>query len=289
MMYKHNFVACIKVNGRILREVNSTVTIPFGSEYSILLKNMNSVRTQVKISIDDTEATSGWIILPANSNTELERFIQNGNLHEGNRFKFIEKTNQIEQHRGNKAGDGLIRIEFKKEILRPVYRYGNVFSDRRSRRYQDTSLGRRCTDSANREYYKMDLSKLKPSGCFTSTSQFGQNVNFTHTSGPSDSFDSSTTYFAGEGGAAAASVAPESDRGITVPGSISNQQFHLVSDFPCEQSEVITLQLKGQLNNENVSQPIEVDSRIKCSTCGRKNNSDSQFCNRCGTALMLIA
>lgn len=283
MMYRNNFVACVKVNGRILRETNGTVTIPFGSEYSILLKNMNSVRTQVKITIDDTEATSGWLVLNANSNSELERFIMNGNLHQGNKFKFIERTGDIEQHRGIKAGDGLIRIEFRKEMLNPVYVWNTGFianrrrSDNYGLRTNNFSYGRRFSDGGGLLTHTNTSSGILR----------GNQMSATMSSTTPVSSSEPSCFVAG--GASACSAAPSEEPGITVPGSISNQQFQYVSDFQCEQSEVITLQLKGQINNQKVTQPIEVDRRISCTTCGKKNASDNQFCGKCGTALMLIA
>ncbi len=46
MMYKQNFVVVVKCNGKILREQDSDVVyLPFGAEYSILLKNKDSRRT----------------------------------------------------------------------------------------------------------------------------------------------------------------------------------------------------------------------------------------------------
>lgn len=116
MVYCNKVVAAVKVNGQILREKENTVTLPFGSEYSILIKNLNSVRLQVKVSVDGTDATEGtWLVVGPNSSMELERFIRDGNFERGNRFKFIERTAQIEKHRGIKADDGLIRMEYKVE------------------------------------------------------------------------------------------------------------------------------------------------------------------------------
>src|SRR5271157_4610433 len=116
MVYHQKLVACIKVNGQVLRESDNSVSIPFGSEYSVLLKNLNSKRVQVKVSVDGTDATDGtWLIIGPNQTIELERFIRNGNLQSGNKFKFIPRTKQIEKHRGLKADDGLVRIEYKTE------------------------------------------------------------------------------------------------------------------------------------------------------------------------------
>ena len=115
-MYSHQFAAAIKVNSVVLRESSGEVAVPFGSEYAIYLKNMASVRAMVKVEIDGTDVTEGsWLVLNPNSNMDLERFIRNGNWNQGNRFKFIKRTGKVEEHRGIKAEDGLIRIEYKFE------------------------------------------------------------------------------------------------------------------------------------------------------------------------------
>lgn len=127
MMYSNKLVTAIKVNGKILRENSGVVTLPFGAEYSILLKNLNSVRALVKVSVDGIDATEGtWLILPANGSIDLERFIRNGNFNSGNRFKFIERTATIEDHRGIGAEDGLVRVEYKAEVVavqQPIVHY----------------------------------------------------------------------------------------------------------------------------------------------------------------------
>ena len=102
-VFQDKIVTAIKVGGKVLRENGDTVTLPFGGEYSILVKNLNSVRTQVTISVDGTDA-AGKLVIGPNSSMELERFIRNGNLATGNRFKFIERTAEVEAHRGIKVG-----------------------------------------------------------------------------------------------------------------------------------------------------------------------------------------
>jgi hypothetical protein len=59
MMYSNRFVCSVKVNGKILREQSGTVTLPFGCEYEILLKNLNSRRAMVSVSVDGKDATDG--------------------------------------------------------------------------------------------------------------------------------------------------------------------------------------------------------------------------------------
>lgn len=128
-MYSNKLAVAVKASGKVLREFNKdTVYVPFGAEYTILIKNLNSVRAQVKVSIDGTDATEGtWLVVPANGEIELERFIKSGNLNKGNRFKFIERTSKIESGpRGIKVEDGLVRIEYQFEKVytpAPVYHF----------------------------------------------------------------------------------------------------------------------------------------------------------------------
>lgn len=130
MMYQNKLVACLKVNGRILREDHGVVLVPFGSEYSIQVKNLNSVRAKVKIGVDGEDATGGtWLVIEPNSSTELERFIRNGNWQSGNRFKFIERSGDVEAHRGIKAEDGIVRVEYATErrvVDVPIVRHYDV-------------------------------------------------------------------------------------------------------------------------------------------------------------------
>ena len=112
-MFNEKFVTCRKANGKILREVKDTVFIPFGQEYSILLKNLNSVRALVHIQIDGQEVCPSGLVLDANKEVDLERFVKDENLTSGNRFKFIERSASVEAHRGIKAEDGIIRVAFR--------------------------------------------------------------------------------------------------------------------------------------------------------------------------------
>ena len=112
MMYESKLAAAIKVNGKVLREFKDTVHIPFGSEYTILLKNLNTTRAVVNVFIDGDDTVPGGLVIDPGREIDLERWVKNGNLTEGNRFKFIERTAAVEQHRGVKLEDGLVRVEF---------------------------------------------------------------------------------------------------------------------------------------------------------------------------------
>jgi hypothetical protein len=122
MMYSNQFAAAIKVNNKILREFGETVYLPFGSEYQIRLKNLNTTRAKVTVEIDGQNVTDGGLVIDSFQTVDLERFIRNGNLSEGNRFKFIERTSKIEDHRGIKLEDGLITIRYEYELsYAPLY------------------------------------------------------------------------------------------------------------------------------------------------------------------------
>ncbi len=121
MMYNQKLAAAIKVNGKVLREFKDTVHIPFGSEYTILLKNLHTTRAVVNVFIDGDDMVPGGIVLNAGQECDLERSVKNGNLTEGNRFKFIERTGSVEKHRGIGIEDGLVRIEFQfEQPARPI-------------------------------------------------------------------------------------------------------------------------------------------------------------------------
>jgi len=111
MVYNEKLVAVIKCNGRVLREETDVVTLSFNSEYSILIKNLDSRKAVVKVSIDGQDVLSGnSLVIEPNREIELEGFM-NGSIAK-NRFKFIQKTKEISDFRGDRVDDGIIRIEY---------------------------------------------------------------------------------------------------------------------------------------------------------------------------------
>lgn len=288
-MYHNRFVCAIRVNGKILREDNGTVAIPFGSEYEIRLKNLNSVKAQVRVSIDGEEATD-WLVMSPNSTLDLEGFLRKGNLKVGNRFKFIERTANIEKHRGIEAEDGLVRVEYKFEkpsvritsypvihehhYYRPWWDYtyytcGGIHGNGVVWTLNNSGIG---ADSNAQVTYTSNLGE-STSGSIGSAqnSCFAMNCSMDPTPTEPSSFRSASL----------------NEVGITVPGSESNQQFHTTYDFACEDSEVIVLRLVGKLKDKPVSRPITVDIKPTCVTCGRVNKAHSKFCSECGTALVI--
>jgi len=76
-MYNNKFVASIKCCGKILREDGETVYLPFGSEYSILLKNLETRTAAARIAIDGEDVLDEHMLLvPPYETVELEGFCQ---------------------------------------------------------------------------------------------------------------------------------------------------------------------------------------------------------------------
>ena len=266
-MYESKLAAAIKVNGKVLREFKDTIYIPFGAEYSILVKNLETKRAIVNVYIDGENVVPGGLVLNAGQEVDLERSIKNNNLSEGNRFKFIERTSAVEQHRDIKLEDGLVRIEYQFEKVQPpiVWDSYKTFND-------NVPHWPKSTYSTN--------SVLRSTGI--SGSAFPQgSVTCSASSATSDASLMNVV----------STNAFVSDVGITVPGSKSEQKFSVAGWFPTEIEKYnLVFKLVGDLgNNKPVDKPVTVKHKPKCTTCGKQNKATAKFCTECGTALEIFA
>ena len=293
MMYSNKLVASLKANGKILREFKDTVYVPFGSEYSLLLKNLNTVRAVVNVFIDGEDQCPGGIILNVGQEVNLERSIKNNNLLEGNRFKFIERTGAVEKHRGVKLEDGLVRIEFQFEKYVAPAQWGSTWNDQ----WKNSNL-------------------CYPAGARNIGSTSGSLGNFTNVGGVMRSIDTSKGEFVKtqasqninqycadnniqcsaqsvhDGMATMDSYSPpKNDIGITVPGSKSEQKFYTATMGALDpEKHSIVLKLLGETpDNRPVGKPITVKSKPKCVTCGKQNKANAKYCTECGTALEIFS
>jgi len=305
MTYSNKLVACVKVNGQILRDSNFTVTIPYGSEYSILLKNLNSVRIQAKVFIDGQDATEDtWLVIGPNSSLELERFIRNGNLNAGNKFKFIPRTKQIEKHRGLKADDGLIRIEYKTEketVHVPVVHYDYYKNWPYAWPYRPywwespftcgTVFTNTCGTISNSNNSNPIGQAQSESSVHLGNVNAVDSVQVSYTASSSlGSVGTSRSPLRCSAMNFSKSAVPVDDSGITVPGSESHQKFQNVSQFPVyDTSEVLVIRLRGEVAGKKVAKAVTVKTKAVCDTCGKVNKKGvNKFCSECGTALDVI-
>lgn len=289
MMYNQKLVASLKANGKILREFKDTVYCPFGAEYSILLKNLNTVRAVVNVYIDGENQTPGGLILNAHQEVDLQRSIKNGNLTEGNCFKFIERTGAVEQHRGIKLEDGIVRIEYQFEIPRPVLQVNDTswMNDTHKFRYTGSSGGltntvgtagaTSGTMNINGMLRTADYSKGETLRAMSSsaTAEYMATNNITTQSNVHDGM----------------ATMDWNDAGITVPGSKSTQKFQTAYIGALDpQTHSIVLKILGETpDNEPVRKPVTTKHKPKCVTCGKQNKATAKFCTECGTALEIFA
>jgi hypothetical protein len=287
MMYHEKFAAAIKINGQVLRESGDIVTLPFGSEYSIYMKNLNTVKAMVRVYIDSHDVTEGWVIIEPNSTIDLERSIRGHNLNEGNRFKFIERTAQIENFRGVGLEDGLIRVEYKFAIpqYQPHYWPNNGFL-----RGRNFSKGKGISGSGSFNAGPSSRS-VAPSFYASSSSSWGDSdsTNSCYTSSLNSQVSTEPSGQAMNCNFLQTQPVALNDAGITVEGSISGQQFYDAAWFPTEaSSHSIIFRLKGRVGNQKIAKAVTVKEAKMCSICGRSNKHKNRFCAGCGASLQIV-
>lgn len=288
MMYNNKLVASLKANGKILREFKDTVYCPFGAEYSILLKNLNTVRALVHVFIDGEDMIPDGLVLNAGQEVDLERSIKNGNLTEGNRFKFIERTGAVEQHRGVKLEDGLIRIEYQFEIPRPVISIPDNFWKNNIRGGTGDYYG------PTHDVWCTTNSPLRSKSSGIGGSSMSSYEHYSATASTTSASLSTDNFSLRSSGYDATNVSSShqllNDTGITVPGSKSEQKFTTTTMGALDPvKHSIVLKILGETpDNEPVRTPVTVKHKPKCVTCGKQNKATAKFCTECGTALEIF-
>lgn len=262
----------VKVNGKVLREIDNTVALPFGSEYTILLKNLSSKKASVRLKIDGVDAFYGTqLIIDPGKTTEIKRFIKNRNLNAGNAFKFIEKTEQIENYRGNRIEDGLITLEYEFEHdmaiynkPHPIWTYQPNYPPLPSLPVYPLTPYNPLNDAP------VTSNILRSTGSATTLTYNDNNGNI-H-SAPTKALYSS-----------------QNTAGITAPGSVVDQKFYettrMISDGITHR---MTIKLVGEVNNKQVKAPVVVKKTIRCEFCGTFTKQTAKFCHNCGASVQII-
>ncbi len=291
MTYKDQFVVEVKADGQILRVRDGAVYLPFGCEYSILLKNLNSRKASVKISIDSEDVLDGnSLILNPLLTHELKGFFR-GNAVK-NRFRFIQKTKEIQEHRGDKVGDGMVRVEFAFEKPRPEPIIKKIIHEVEEHHYHHhTYWPKRYTwyDGDGWQYIsngndtlKYDRSSGDPAvGSAYNMSSGGEDVmrGIKSSNVTMDSLGVEASFTMDN--------APNVDEGITVKGNEMHEDYRYGMIGDLEQASVIVIVLKGMQQGPGVvvQDPITIKTKLTCSSCGKTFKSSCKFCPNCGTFL----
>jgi hypothetical protein len=260
-MYKDNFIVVVRSSGRIMRELDGVVKLPFGSEYELLLKNKDSRKAVVGVEIDGVDVLSGRaLIVHSNSQVELKGFMDGMTVR--NAFKFIHKTQQIADHRGDRIDDGLIRVSF---------------------RYEKTIESH--IDIIHR-YDIWDYSYpygYRPHIITCGTSTYTTSTGFASGGSCGSVMDCCAATAAGS----FTNNNIAKDEGITVKGSDVNQNFSVGYTRELEDcAHVIILKLSGISDNGiEIKEPLTVKTKLECVTCGVVSKSNNRFCGNCGTSL----
>lgn len=255
-MYKSNFVVSIKSNNKFFKEDEDRINIPFNTEYSLYLKNLESRDAVVTVTIDGKDVLDGKrLIVRANSVLELEGFMDGQTAK--NKFKFIKRSKEIEEFLGVTPEDGIITVIFDFEKRKQeYYPYVTYFPDWRwypPQPYRVT-YGT-VTGTYADSNIPVTLTNTVQSGKGTSSSVMNLSTN--------------------------ASVS----EGISVPGNDISQNFGLGYVGNLENNPTtISFKLFGFESNEEKNVIFSKD-KIQCVTCGLVNKNHNKFCGRCGTRL----
>lgn len=270
MAYDKQFVLCVLHNGHPIREINGTVSIPFGEEYKIRLKNKHSyLRAKARVWVDGRQASNlGDFILSPGQTMDLERFLDN-NMDSGYKFKFV-RLNDSRVNDPTDPDNGIIKVEFYREV-----------------------------DYVKDLDIKIDPQPWKPVKPWDGTDATHwvyTNATFTGGGGTSSCSSSYNTVPCSARGMGSVNYVCDSyvdpSAGATVGGDASNQSFVYGDTFSTEVfPTTLTLKLKGI--SEPTSPPDKMMRRQRglpklkkvrfCSHCARRRSRMAdKFCPRCG-------
>lgn len=286
MTYCSNLVVAVKFNGKILREMRAEdgcpeVILPFGSEYSLLIKNLNSQRAVIRAHVDGQDALdSKEVVINPNSEMELKGFMKGHAVR--NAFKFIEKTTEISEHRGDRVDDGLIRVEFAFELPTPKVVYEDVIV--RKRPWWTGPWYPEDGYSWTSHTYSCSIGHTKGISGSNTLSNDSDDVYL------GDPYGSRKVRQGEEkcSGSILRSMSATPKDGITVAGSEVNQTFGTTHVGALGNYNTIILRLKGVRGDVPVTKPLTVETKIECPTCGRSNKSNLKYCPNCGTNLQAV-
>jgi hypothetical protein len=258
-MYKEKFVVSLKSDGKFLRDEDGVVKLPFGSEYELYLKNLESREAVLTISIDEKDVLNGnQLVINSNSNLNLLGFMEDNSVK--NKFKFIELTKKIEDNLGYSPEDSIIRVEVWFKKLKPIVQESIITT---TYKYGDPWHWAYPYYPNQYPYYTTEPYRTTVTySCSGNSSNTVSNMNIN-------------------------CLRSLNDVGITVKGNECKQDFNSIYvDNLEEQSHVFILRISGYRDeNKKVENVLTKKDKTKCITCGKINKYSNKFCGECGTFL----
>jgi hypothetical protein len=236
MAFANNYVVSVLVNGKPQREFSSdgkrAVTLPFGSEYKIRIKNQSYKKALINVTIDGASIFSAGqqLILRGQESIDLERFVDN--LSEGRKFKFVSKDQAaVEGHFDPTSSEmGLLKVEFVPELEWPsLIRGGNVTLGQGGLLGGGLSSARRIMVNNTGPFDQTFAAALPDSSFQAGAAQCSTNASIV-------------------GNAQDLGVTAQNSVGGTVEGGNSNQNFGVSNDFNLWEwgkKTTIDIQMKG--------------------------------------------
>lgn len=281
-MYSNKLVACIKSDGKVLREKGEKVYLPFGSEYTLWFKNEHNRKVQITVTIDGTDVLHGKaLLLDAGDTMDLKGFVRDIGGDDNRAFRFITKTQSISDYRGDKAEDGLVKVTYQFEEEQILFRKSITYDH-----YGSSDARGVWNDS-------YPVSKGFDSGGLTRGISFGATGQSVGGGEPvARSANMHATYSANSDPMASTTVTSTTvsdDPGITVEGSNTGQSFRQghIGRLEFKKHSMI-FQLNGLTQNEEIRKPVTVRAKKKCSTCGKLWRSGYEYCPDDGTFLRIV-
>lgn len=264
MVHNQKLIVSLKVKNKHLRDYTkdgeSVVYLPFGEEYSIFIKNLHPERAVVDIDIDGRNAITGLVVNGNNArgfnlnSVELERF-HDGDQYSGYKFKFIEKTEKVREHRGEGPEDGLITVTWKYEKPKPV-----VWNVARRKTRGGTILG----DCDFGEETTLFASAVPQAG------------------GMSLSMPANEDGITAEG-----SESYQSFQSVSV-GPLEAETHSIVIKLKGDvgQTKPVPGGDKMQYETTRIKTAVTTRTRVTCKNCGTRQTSNNKFCKECGSNLL---
>lgn len=266
-MYKNKFAAALKIGNEVLLEDKTTqeISLPYGSEYSIFLKNLSDHLASVDIFIDGKKEYTN-IKINSKDSLDLNAFKS------GNAFKFVEKSEELNKLRPERIEDSLIEIVityFKKSAFDKLSRLNKTMFEE-TIRYDPPRNPLNPFEITSDSLDKRNLFEpISKGGGFTGSGSSSLDIMYACCTNHVE--ESSLKRDFG---------------GITVPGKPTKNNYSEISSYDRtylikEDSFSIVMKLNGLVDKEVKTSK----SKKKCPTCNKKYKAAFNYCPLDGSYL----